>query len=209
MKNIPAKLNSRKGSSVIIALFVFLVCAFVSVMVVTSSRTSVSRIEGRVQEEQLQIAAESMAEFLSDNYKGMQMIVERSGGSWAETHSHVSSYIAGSKIASDVIYVCNNETEKQRNLGLSLTVNGGGGAGSVYSSSGKVSYDGSGYVMDSKFNLTFTIVASYKDSGESYKLVFYIPAAYSDAQSTTAASGQTTVRTIIWGDARLLKENAA
>lgn len=68
MKTIKSKLNSNRGSAVLYALLVLLVVASVAAVIITASMANTGRIENRVEEEQLYLAAESAAEILSNDW---------------------------------------------------------------------------------------------------------------------------------------------
>lgn len=68
-KSIKAKLNNH-GAGILYALLVLLVVAAISSVIITGAMVNTSRTENRVEDEQLYLAAESVADILSHDWHG-------------------------------------------------------------------------------------------------------------------------------------------
>lgn len=84
IKNLKRKLNSSKGSAILIAFLALLVVAVVSTLVITAASASAGRIANRTKRQQLMLAANSAAELLANEYSHMTPVVytKQSDGSW-------------------------------------------------------------------------------------------------------------------------------
>lgn len=68
MKRIIRKISNNRGSGILYALLALLVIATVSAVIITAAMANTGRVENRVEEEQLYLAAESVAEILSNDW---------------------------------------------------------------------------------------------------------------------------------------------
>lgn len=74
MHLIARKLSSRRGASVLIALLLFLVCAFVGAAVLTAAYHNASRTSAIRQEQQTYLSVASAAELLKDELVGQSVV---------------------------------------------------------------------------------------------------------------------------------------
>lgn len=68
MKKVISKISNNRGSGILYALLALLVVATVSAVIITAAMANTGRVENRVEEEQLYLAAESAAEILSKDW---------------------------------------------------------------------------------------------------------------------------------------------
>lgn len=68
MKTIIRKISNRRGAGILYALLALLVVATVSAVIITAALANNGRVENRVEEEQLYLAAESAAEIVSNDW---------------------------------------------------------------------------------------------------------------------------------------------
>lgn len=68
MKTALKKISDCRGAGILYALLVLLVVGTVSAVIITAALSNTGRIENRVEEEQLYLAAESAAEILSNDW---------------------------------------------------------------------------------------------------------------------------------------------
>lgn len=73
MNAIRQKLNSRRGASILIALLLFLVCAFVGSAVLAAAYQNISRAPAARREEQDYLAVASAAQLLKDEITGQKV----------------------------------------------------------------------------------------------------------------------------------------
>ena len=77
------KLNSQKGSAILIAFLALLVVAVVSTLIITAASASAGRIADRTKKQQVMIASQSVAEVLAGSYQNFQPVsLTKESGNW-------------------------------------------------------------------------------------------------------------------------------
>lgn len=85
MNPISRKLNSRRGASILIALLLFLVCAFVGAAVLTSAYHNASRASAVRREQQAYLAAASAAELVKEAVTNTGIEMQYKTYAWVRT----------------------------------------------------------------------------------------------------------------------------
>lgn len=195
VKSLIKKKNSSRGASILLALFILLVCVTVTTLIISAAGTSFGRVSGRVAEEQSYIAAQSAADIIASNYSGMELIAAKENGIWTVS-DNVLSFIGGEYIKDSALSICSTG-KAAGEVPLNLSFSSAKDVTHFTGSDADVSVSGT-MKMAEDFSISCTITAVTGKSGN-YTLSFTVPAAVMESE----LSPELSVKRVSWGEARI------
>lgn len=200
-------LKNSKGASLLIALLVMIICVVVSTIMLSAASSSLSRVINRSHQEQLYVAADSAAEIIANNYKGMKFSATKEDGVW-HAENNIKKFIAGNYLYESALSLCQSEAfiPSETEVDVSFSDSGESTTNdkitNYYTGDQREIKVTAKIKMNADFSIKCVVTATDSDNKNTYTCNFTVPAS---VQDTSGVNNSKSIKLVIWGTAQMAK----